>query len=315
MDMKLIGGDGMKRRLIWSLLLLVGFVSSGSVGQDSAWEASIQAGHEAMAKRQYPEAEKAFREALFTAEKFGEGDARFSGTLLLLAQACDGQSRKDEAEALARRAVDDMDKVLKAYRPKRADDQLDQADASSYLFDKTGDIFASHHKYPEAEMLYKRVIQIRERSAEKKKKPHDNEDIFRFWLQVGTDAQGKLAEAHEKLGDFYLSENKFPDAAATYEIAQKIREANPDTDKRALSVTFSNLATSYAAQAKYAQAEPLYQRSLALLEQANWMEKPEAVRTMQNYALLLKKTGREEEARSMAEKAAALSRKIGQTAQ
>jgi tetratricopeptide (TPR) repeat protein len=305
----------MKCRLIWFLLLFVGFVSLSSVGQDSAWEASIQAGKEAMAKLQYPAAEKAFREALSAAERFGEKDERAPATLLFLAQACDAQSKRDEAEGLARHAAEAMEKALKAHKPKKAEQQFEQVDVASALFDKAADIFASHQKYPDAEGLYKRVVLIRESATKNNPTPKNNEDIFRFMIQVTSDAQGALASAQEKLGNLYFTERKFPEAAATYEKAQKIREADTRTDKRVLAQTLTNLATSYAAQDKYTQAEPLYQRALKLFEEANWMEKTETASTMQLYALTLKKMGRDEEAKAMLEKTAAIRKKLGQTLQ
>lgn len=304
----------MKKRTSGPLLILI-FICLSALGQKSTWEATIQAGKDAMARHQYGEAEKSFREALTVAEKFGDKDARFAGSLLYLAQACDAQTKTDEAETLAARAVESMDKALKAYKPKKAEQQFDQADASSALFDKAADIFASHQKYPEAEALYQRVVRIRESAAKPNPTPKNNEDFFHFMIQVTTDAQGALASAQEKLGNLYFTEHKFPEAAVTYEKAQKIREADTKTDKRVLAQTITNLATSYAAQDKYNQAEPLYQRALKTFEEANWVEKPETTRTMQLYALMLKKMGRDEEARAMLEKIAAIRKKLEQTPQ
>jgi tetratricopeptide (TPR) repeat protein len=268
-----------------------------------------------MAKKQYAEAENDFRQALTVAEKFGEKDARFAGSLLYLAQACDAQAKTDEADALAGRAVESMNQALKAYKPKKAEQQFDQTDAASALFDKVADIFASHKKYPEAEGLYQRVVQIRESAAKDNPTPKNNEDFFRFMIQATSDVQGQLAKAHEKLGSLYFTEHKFPEAAATYEEAQKIREANTKTDKRVLAQTITNLATSYAAQAKYSQAEPMYQRALKLFEEANWAEKPETLRTMQLYALTLKNSGRQQEAGAILDKVALIQKKLGQTPQ
>jgi tetratricopeptide (TPR) repeat protein len=296
----------MQRRAKGSLLILI-FICLSALGQDSAWDAPMQAGKNAMAKRQYSEAEKSFREALAVAEKFGEKDARVSGSLLFLAQACDAQAKMDEAEALARRAADSMNK---AHKPKQAEQQFQQIEAASALFDKAGDLFASHQKYPDAEMLYQGVIHIRETAVEEKHAPQNNEDFFRFAIQVATNAQGALAGAHEKLGHLYFAEHKFPEAAAAYEKARNIREPNPD--KHVLAQTITNLATCYAAQAKYDQAESLYQRALALFEQANWTEKPETLQTMQSYALLLKTTGRDTEASTMLEKVATIRKKLDQ---
>ena len=304
----------MKQRTSGSLLILI-FVCLSALGQKNTWEASIQAGQDAMARRQYPEAEKSFREALTVAQKFGEKDARFSGSLLFLAQACDAQGKTDEAEALAGRAVDSMNKALKAYKPKKAEQQFEQIDAASALFDKAADIFASHQKYPEAEGLYQRVVQIRESAAKDDPTPKNNEDFLRILGRALSDAQGKLATAQEKLGNLYFTEHKFPEAATTYEKAQKTREADTRTDKRVLAQTVTNLATSYAAQDKYSQAEPLYQRALKLFEEANWAEKAETLRTMQLYALMLKNSGRQEEARALLDKVAAIQKKLGQTPQ
>lgn len=304
----------MKQRTSGPLLIIL-FICLSAFGQNSAWETPIQAGKDAMAKRQYGEAEKSFREALTVAEKFGEKDARFAGSLMFLAEACDAQAKTDEAEALAGRAVESMDKAIKAYKPKKAEQQFDQSDAASALFDKAADIFASHKKYPEAEGLYERVVQIRESAAKDNPTPRNNEDFFRFLIQATVDVQGALASAQEKLGNLYFTEHKFPEAAATYEKAVKVREANTKTDKRILAQTLTNLATTYATQEKYSQSEPLYQRALKLFEEANWADKPEAASTMQLYALTLKKMGRDEEARAMLEKVATIRKELGQTPQ
>jgi tetratricopeptide (TPR) repeat protein len=306
--------DAMQCRAKGPLLILI-VICLSAFGQNKAWDASIQAGKDAMARQQYAEAEKSFRESLAAAEKFGEKDARFSGSLLYLAQVCDAQSKKAEAEILAMRAVDAMNKALKAYKPKKAEQQFQQSQVASELFDKAGDIFASHQKYSDAEALYQGVVHFREAAAEDKHEPQNNEDFFRFLIQTTSDAQGALAGAQEKLANLYFTEHKFAEAAATYEKAQKIRGADSGTDKRVLAQTVTNLATCYAAQEKYAQAEPLYQRALKLFEDANWAEKAETLRTMQLYALMLKNSGRQEEARAMLDKVAAIRKKLGQTPQ
>lgn len=305
----------MKQRTSGSLLILIIFICLSALGQNSAWEAPIDAGKDAMARRQYGEAEKSFREALAVAEKFGEKDARFAGSLMFLAEACDAQAKTDEAEALARHAVESMNEILKVYKPKETERQFAEIDAASALSNRAAQIFASHQKYPEAEGLYQRVVQMRESAAKENPKPKNNEDFLRFLGQALTDTQGKLAEAQEKLANLYFTEHKFPEAAATYEKAVKIREANTKTDKRVLAQTLTNLATTYAMQEKYSQAEPLYQRALKLFEEANWAEKPETASTMQLYALTLKKMGRDEEARTMLEKVAAIRKNPGQTPQ
>ncbi len=157
------------------------------------------------------------------------------------------------------------------------------------------------------------MIAIRENVAQVKHKPASNEDYLLSLGQAMTDTQGKLAAADEKLGNLYFSESLLSEAAAMYETAIKVRESNTKGDKRALAQTTTNLATCYARQDKYDQAERLYKRALSLLEQVNWVETPEGVQTLQYYALLLKKTARDEAANEMLERAVSIKRKLEQS--
>jgi tetratricopeptide (TPR) repeat protein len=282
-------------------------------GQDSNWDALIKAGKTAMEKRQYAEAERDFRDALAAAEKYGEKDARFAGALLFLAQACDAQSKRDEAEVFAKRASDAMEKAVKNVKLKKAEEQFLQADVACATFDKAADIFAAHQKYADAESLYSRVIKIRADMAVEKQTPQNNEDYFRWLIQITKGAKTKLALANETLGNLYFIEHKYPEAAAVYAEAVRIRQSDQGTDQPGLAQALTNLATSYAAQGKYDQAEPPYQRALAVFERARW-EKPETITTLQMYALMLKKAGRDEEAKAMVEKAAAIKNKLSQKA-
>lgn len=301
----------MKRQLARILVGLV-FTCLSGWSQGSDWDEFMSAGKAAMDRHQYAVAEKSFREALAAAGHFehGEEDARFSATLLFLAQACDAQSKRDEAETFAGRAGDAMDKSLKAYKPAKTEDQLYESDVASALFDKVGDIFAGHQKYADAERLYQRVIKIRAAWADDSHGIGGNEEFYRFWLQVEQDAKTKLAAARQKLGKLYFSEHKYPQAITQYEEATRILE-NDSGDKRLLAETLTNLASCHAVQGEYVAAEPLYQRALKFFEQAGWMDKPETISTMQLYALLLKKTGREAEATAMLQKAAAIREKLG----
>ena len=58
----------------------------------------------------------------------------------------------------------------------------------------------------------------------------------------------------------------------------------------------TNLAELYRAQGRYADAEPLYQRSLAIWEKALGSEHADVTTVMRNYAVLLREMGRDSEA-------------------
>ena len=58
----------------------------------------------------------------------------------------------------------------------------------------------------------------------------------------------------------------------------------------------NNPAELYRKWGRYEEAEPLYQRALAIRERVLGAEHPDTIRTLENYAKLLKKMGREGEA-------------------
>lgn len=63
-----------------------------------------------------------------------------------------------------------------------------------------------------------------------------------------------------------------------------------------LTATRKNLADLYYAQGNYAEAAPLYRRSLEIAEKAFGAEHPNVATSIENYAALLGEMGREDEA-------------------
>ncbi len=76
-----------------------------------------------------------------------------------------------------------------------------------------------------------------------------------------------------------------------------------------MAKSLNNLAGLYHAQGRYAEAEPLYQRSLVIYEKALGPEHPYVAQGLANYAGLLRKTGRSEEAQEMVARAQAIQAK------
>jgi tetratricopeptide (TPR) repeat protein len=73
-----------------------------------------------------------------------------------------------------------------------------------------------------------------------------------------------------------------------------------------VATDLSNLAVLYSTQGQYAEAEPLYQRALAIKEKALGPDHPDVATALNNVAALYKKTGREKEAAVMEKRAAAI---------
>ncbi len=66
-----------------------------------------------------------------------------------------------------------------------------------------------------------------------------------------------------------------------------------------MAFSLGNLAGLYQAQGRYAEAEPLFQRSLAIREKALGPEHPHVAQSLENYAALLRQTARADEAERM----------------
>jgi tetratricopeptide (TPR) repeat protein len=76
----------------------------------------------------------------------------------------------------------------------------------------------------------------------------------------------------------------------------------PDHPDVATSV--NNLAYSCSEQGKYAKAEPLFQRALAIQEKALGLNHPDVATSLKNIAVLYRKTGRANSAERLEDRAA-----------
>jgi hypothetical protein len=58
-----------------------------------------------------------------------------------------------------------------------------------------------------------------------------------------------------------------------------------------VATSLNNVAGLYCTQRQYAQAEPLYKRSLAIMEKTLGPDHPEVAQSLENLAALYRKTG------------------------
>ncbi len=116
-------------------------------------------------------------------------------------------------------------------------------------------------------------------------------------LRLGTEEFGpkkpSTAALLNNLAELYRAQGKYAEKALGPE--------HPDVAK-----SLNNLAGLYYDQGRYAEAEPLYQRALAIVEKALGPEHPHVATSLQNYAALLRETGRTEEADEMEARAKAI---------
>jgi len=298
--------------IVGSLLLACsGFVC----GQATEWDHSMSDGQTAMAAKQYAQAETSYRQALAFSEKHFKNDARSSATLVKLAESCNAQGKKDDAETFANRAATSLADALKAHKPKNASEELQQAESSAALFDRVGDIFSANEKYADAEGMYQRVIAVRVHYADQKPpaKP-TNEDFLRLLAQGATNSQAKVADAEDKLGNLYVRERKFSEAEELFRQSAAIREKVYGADQPPFAQSLGELARCYALQGEYARAELLYKQVVEILEHTSFRDTAEMAACLENYALVLRKTGQEAQAKSVNDRAQALRVQLSKTA-
>ena len=135
------------------------------------------------------------------------------------------------------------------------------------------------------------------------------------WLLVGlvclalwpahASAQGGLWETYMAAGVKAYQQGNYPKAERQLEAALKEAEGFGPQDPR-LATSLNDLGEVYRLQGKYAEAEPLYKRSLAIYEKALGPEHPNVATSLENYAALLRKTGRSDEATEMEARAKAI---------
>src|SRR5215472_3974386 len=156
-----------KRPAIWltsglAFAFLFASAQAREKAQENGWYSAMNAGRDAMEKHECTEAERHFRDAVSLASdlKHSEKYSQFSRAMLLVAQACTAQGKRDETEAenLAQRAADGMDNALDGYDPSSPEEQFHRLGLAAVLFDQVGHIFATHQKTLEAEKFYQRVI-------------------------------------------------------------------------------------------------------------------------------------------------------------
>ena len=85
-----------------------------------------------------------------------------------------------------------------------------------------------------------------------------------------------------------------------------MQEATVGPDNWQVAHSLYNLAEMYRQDARYTKAEPLYRRSLTILEQQPSDQRPALVRSLKTFAAMLRRMKRKPEALALEAKAQAL---------
>ncbi len=117
--------------------------------------------------------------------------------------------------------------------------------------------------------------------------------------------QGSSWETHMAAGAKAYQQGNYPEAEKQFAAAVKEAEQFGPEDPR-LTTTFNNLAVLYKAQGRYAEAEPLYKRSLAIREKALGPEHRKLALAFNNLATLYQAQGKYANAEPLYKRALAI---------
>lgn len=231
-----------------------------------------------------------------------------------LAKVYHNMGRYEQAEVLMERALATYEQILGPNHP----------DVSASL-NGLGIIYTSQGQYEQAEPLFQRAIAIREQVLGlthhyvaislnslaslyyRQGKYEQAEALIRRALAIYKPTVGPnhhlIAACLTNLGKLYQAQGKYEQAEPLYQRVLTMDEQLVGPDNPEVANALSDLALFYVSQHKYEQAEPLFRRALLIREHCPWLKPAVLTSTLKNYADLLRRMGRAEEAVLLEERA------------
>lgn len=206
-----------------------------------------------------------------------------------------------------------------------------ESDNPKYLTD-AGIMAHRLGRYDEAKRLYKRSLEIQEKSPGPDQlylainlnnlaqifrdqgeifQDHRNyskatslyaeaEPLYKRSLEILEKSLGsdhpKVAASLNNLTALYINQGKYAEAESLIKRSLSIKEKKLGPDHPDIAASLNNLALSYNAQGRYAEAEELYKHAIASMEEVAGPTHPDLERMYSKYALFLRKLDREAEA-------------------
>lgn len=128
-------------------------------------------------------------------------------------------------------------------------------------------------------------------------------------LATHASAQNTLWEKYNDAGKNAFQQGRYAETEKQFKAALKEAEQFGSEDPR-LAATLNNLADVYRAQGKYALAEPLYQRALAIFEKAPGPEDSIVAVSLNRLAGLYHAQGKYTQAEPLYQRALAINEKL-----
>ncbi len=204
--------------------------------------------------------------------------------LEVLARQYEQNHADDLAEATYQKAIAMIEKSLGADDPTYLPGELQQL----------GDLLEREGRNPEAEQLFKRALELRERAVEPRQ------------------ALRAAYLPYHRLVGLYRTEGRLGEMESTLRRVLELQEKMLGPQHAALVETLLALADVYKEEEKYADADPLYQRALEIQEQNVGADTRQILGALGRYAYLLRKMNEPTRAQAIEARAQALRDKLAE---
>jgi tetratricopeptide (TPR) repeat protein len=258
-------------KFFYAGVLLLVVLLSAAFAQDATWESNYDAAKQAFTEHRSTDAEKSYLAALVQAENLEPKDPRLATTLMGLGIVYYVQRRYEEVEPLLERTVELREEEAAA-------DPSDLAKAQLQL----AELYRATRHFAKAEALYRRTLA----SAG----PPNADPVT-------------TATVHLDLGLLYSAQDRLEEAKTEYTSAVSGFQNSVGTARTGLGFSNLNLAQIYESETRFTDAESRYQQALAAFAEASGPNSPNVATTLDNYARLLRKMNRKNEAAKMKKRA------------
>ncbi len=303
--------------LLVTLLFLTLSLAVFAAG-DQEWVNCCKKAQLAAQQQHFSEAESLYNVALTEAKKFGNECSRVGITTSGLAAVYEYKGDYAKAESLFKQALAIEEKTLGADSPHIAS----CLNNISSLYSRMGKSAAAIPYAERALEIMKKargensseVLMIRQNLAELKMHTGGDslselkETLAKREALVGPE-HADVAQCLNNLAQWYLVHGQYSDAEPLYKrsLAISNKQLGPQ-NQYTLAVT-QNLGTLYLEEKKFDLAEPLLKLALEGREKALGEKHPDVGHSLEEYAKLLRATGRSDQAGKLEERAAAISQR------
>lgn len=217
--------------------------------QDFKWQKLLDIGNAARKRGDFNKAEEYYRLAVETAEKSDSNQGSVAICLIAEADACCDAEKFATADRLYCQALKIREKIT----------GLESAEVSEVL-QKQVALEYRHRNYGEAENLYKRILDIEEKSSN----PNQSK-IVSFLTKLGNCARSQGDQRIPSSKDPRIN-TKYADAEKYFARAVKESERLTHSNGEETAIALESLAHLYGQEEKLEEEAKLYRRILAIRE-------------------------------------------------